>query len=73
MDARTMAKELWMDCYPNDLNNGNFIKGCWGKLYATKIAKAILKETLDEYTNDENHDRVKFWNDVIIEIEAIKL
>jgi hypothetical protein len=67
------AKRLWMDCYPNDLDNGYFMKGCWGKFYAKKIANEIIKETLAEYSNDENHERVLFWKTVIIEIDNIKL
>lgn len=65
------AKRLWMDCYPNQLDNGLIVKSYWARHFATKIAKAIIKETLDEYTNDENHDRVLFWRQVLIEIEKI--
>lgn len=29
----------------------------------------IIIETLSEYTNDENHDRVEYWNEVKQEIQ----
>lgn len=35
------------------------------------VVEEILKETLSEYTNDENHDRVEYWNDVKLEIEKM--
>ncbi len=29
------------------------------------IAKIVINETLSEYTNDDNHDRVEHWNEVL--------
>lgn len=41
------------------------------KDYSKKIANAIIKETLDEYTNDESHGRVEFWRKVLIELDSL--
>ncbi len=65
------AKRLFFDCYPNWYDNGQFMKKTVAKDYCKKIANAIIKETLDEYTNDENHVRVEFWKQVLIEVEAL--
>lgn len=40
---------------------------------ATITADEIIKETLSEYTNDENHDRVKYWNEVKEEILKVDI
>ena len=66
------ADELFIECYPNDLDNGKFMKSCWARLYAVKICDAILTETLEEYTNDENHVRVEYWNEVKRELKEMK-
>jgi hypothetical protein len=71
MTPEEKAKRLWIECYPNDLDNGNFMKGVWAKQYAKKIAEEIIEETLSEYSNDENHERVSFWKNVITEIDSI--
>ncbi len=39
--------------------------------HALVTLNAIVKETLDEYTNDENHDRVEHHKKVIFELEHI--
>ena len=65
------AERLFFDCYPNWYDNGQFMKKTVAKDYCKKIANAIIKETLDEYTNDENHVRVEFWKQVLIEVDAI--
>lgn len=72
LTAEDTAHNLFIECYPNDLDNGQFIKKCWAKLYAQKICDRVIYETLTEYTNDENHERVVFWNKVKEEIENIK-
>jgi len=38
---------------------------------ATVTVKNIIKETLEEYTNDENHDRVVFYNKVLEELKDL--
>lgn len=63
------AKRLWMDCYPNWYDNGQAIKSAVARDYAKKIADSIIRETLDEYTNDENHERVVFWRGVIAHLD----
>ncbi len=65
------AERLFFDCYPNWYDNGQFMKKTVAKDYCKKIANAIIKETLDEYTNDENHVRVEFWKQVLIEVDAL--
>ena len=65
------AKRLFFDCYPNWYDNGQFMKKVVAKDYCKKIVNAIIKETLDEYTNDENHTRVEFWKQVLIEVDAL--
>lgn len=65
------AERLFLDCYPNWYDNGKFMKKVIAKEYCKKIVNAIIKETLDEYTNDENHVRVIFWKQVLIEIDAL--
>ena len=64
------AKRIFIDCYPNWYENGEFMKKIVAKNYCKIIVNAIIKETLDEYTNDENHERVEFWKQVLIEIDA---
>jgi len=65
------AERLFIDCYPDWYDNGQFMKKVVAKDYCKKIVTAILKETLDEYTNDENHVRVKFWQKALIELGTI--
>ena len=35
------------------------------------ICDIIIYETLTEYTNDENHDRVLYWQEVKKEVERL--
>jgi len=63
------ASQLWIDCYPNWLDNGLVVKKVVARDYAKMIANAIIKETLNEYTNDENHVRVEFWRKVLIHLD----
>jgi len=63
------ASRLWTDCYPNWLDNGLVVKKAVARDYSKLIANGIIKETLDEYTNDENHVRVDFWRKVIIHLD----
>jgi hypothetical protein len=65
------AEMLFFDCYPNWYDNGQFMKKTIAKDYCKKIANAIIKETLNEYTNDENQVRVEFWKQVLIEVDAL--
>jgi hypothetical protein len=65
------AERLFFHCYPSWYDNGQFMKKVVAKDYCKKIANAIIKETLDEYTNDENHVRVEFWKQVLIEVDAL--
>jgi hypothetical protein len=62
-------ERLYIDCYPNFYDNGNFMRQTVAKDYCKKIVNSIIKETLEEYTNDENHERVLFWREVLIEID----
>ena len=71
MNPKEKAEHLYIDCYPTQLDNGNVVKKWWGKYYALKIVENIINETMDEYTNDENHDRVMFWNEVKNNIKLI--
>jgi len=41
------------------------------KQSAIVTVKNIIKETLGEYTNDENHDRVIFYNKVLEELKDL--
>ena len=68
---KQVAERLFFDCYPNWYDNGQFMKKTVAKDYCKKICNAIIKETLNEYTNDENHVRVEFWKQVLIEVDAI--
>jgi hypothetical protein len=65
-------ERLYIDCYPSWYDNGNFMKQTVAKDYCKKIVNAIIKETLDEYSNDENHERVLFWRQVLVEINNHK-
>lgn len=38
---------------------------------AQVTVKNIIKEILEEYTNDENHDRVIFYNKVLEELDNL--
>jgi len=38
------------------------------KKVATITVEEIINETVSEYTNDENHDRLEYWNEVVCEI-----
>lgn len=38
---------------------------------ALLAVEQIISETLSEYTNDENHDRVEFWKNVKKEIKKL--
>lgn len=38
---------------------------------AIVTVKNIISETLKEYTNDENHDRVSFYNKVLTELDHL--
>lgn len=66
------AKEIFINCYPHELDNGIFMKKCWARKYALIVVDAILEETLSEYTNDENHVRVTYWNNVKLEINKME-
>ena len=63
------ASRLWGDCYPNWLDNGLVVKKAVARNYAKMIVNGIIKETLDEYTNDENHVRIEFWEKVLIRLD----
>ena len=63
------ASRLWIGCYPNWLDNGNVVKKVVARDYAKMIVNGIIKETLDEYTNDENHVRIEFWRKVLIHLD----
>lgn len=65
------AKRLFIECYPNWYDNGQFMKKTVAKNYCKIVANAIIKETLDNYSNDENHDRVLFWKDVLIQLDDL--
>ena len=65
------ASRLWMDCYPNWYDNGLAIKKAVARDYAKKICAGIIKETLDEYTNDENHVRIEFWRRVLVRLDEL--
>ena len=65
------ADRLFIDCYPNFYYNGISMKKTIAKDYCKKICNAIIKETIEEYTNDENHDRIVFWKDVLIAIDSL--
>ena len=64
------ARRLYIALYPNWYDNGQFMKNVVTKDMCRIVAGMIIKETLDEYTNDENHVRVEFWKKVMIEIES---
>ncbi len=38
---------------------------------AIVTVRSIIKETLEEYTNDENHDRVVFYKKVLEELNGL--
>ena len=68
---RQAAERLFFDCYPNWYDNGMFMKKTVGIDYCKKIVNAIIKETFDEYTNDENHVRIEFWKQALIELDKL--
>jgi len=65
--AEDCAKRLFIECYPNWLNNGLVVKKSVAKEYATLIATNIIKE----YVNDLNNPKIDFWNTVIIFLKII--
>jgi hypothetical protein len=69
-DYKEEAKRLFIECYPNELDNGQFVKGVWAKYYAKLVAKNIIKETIENYSNDENHDRIIFYKNVLSELDS---
>lgn len=72
MTPKEKASELFIDCYPLFYDNGRFGRMCVSKDYCRNIANAIIKETLEEYTNDEGHERVEYWRQVLVEIDNLK-
>ena len=69
--TKEAAERLFFDCYPNWYDNGKAIKKWVAIEYAKKIANSIIKETLEEYSNDENQDRVIFWKDVLVILDKL--
>ncbi len=65
-------ERLYIYCYPSWYDNSKLMKQTVAKDYCKKIVNAILEETLDEYTNDESHERVIFWRQVLVEINNHK-